>query len=92
MTLEKPRFLERCPGFDSGQMEPNRTIRIVRKGQMDFLTDKQVLDYYEHRKKFLTWLIIVPPEPHGPCHRPDRLFCLPVTRRFASGGTGTMGP
>ena len=63
MTLEKPRFLERCPGFDSDQMEPNRTIRIVRKGQMEFLTDKQILDYYEHRKNYLTWLAKIGKNP-----------------------------
>lgn len=57
MTLEKPNTLERCPGFSTDMMEPNRTIKIVRKEQKDFLSDKAVVDYYEYRKKFLTYLI-----------------------------------
>jgi integrase len=63
MTLEKPRYLERCPGFDSDMMEPNRTITIVQKRQEEFLTDKQVVDYYEHRKKFLAYLLRMGKDP-----------------------------
>jgi integrase len=44
-------------------MEPNRNIKIIRKGQMEFLTDKQQLDYYEHRKKFLTWMYRIGKNP-----------------------------
>ena len=64
MTLEKPRYLERCPGFDSEMMEPNRNIAIVQKRQEEFLTDKQVIDYYEFRKKFLTHLLQMGKNPN----------------------------
>jgi len=57
MSLEKPNTLKRCDGFDSDMMEPNRTITIVRKGQREFLTKKAVVDYYEYRKPFLTYLL-----------------------------------
>jgi len=57
MTLERPNRLTRCPGFDSGQMEPNRNIRIVQKRHQEFLSDKQILDYYEFRKPFLSYLM-----------------------------------
>ncbi|MDL0138788.1 site-specific integrase [Halobacterium salinarum] len=63
MTLEKPNRLLRCPGFDSTQMEPNRAITIVRRDQRDFLSDKAVIDYYDHRKKLLTWLLRLGKQP-----------------------------
>ncbi|WP_248514982.1 tyrosine-type recombinase/integrase [Salinarchaeum laminariae] len=63
MTLDSPRFLARCPGFDPGPMDPNRNIIIVRKNQLEFLTDKQQLDYYEHRKKCLGWLLRMGKDP-----------------------------
>jgi len=63
MNLEKPNTLERCPGFDSDMMEPNRTITIVRKNQRDFLSDKAVVDYYEYRKPYLTYLLRMGKDP-----------------------------
>ena len=63
MNLEKPNTLERCPGFDSDMMEPNRTITIVQKNQRDFLTDKAAVDYYEYRKPFLTYLLRMGKDP-----------------------------
>jgi len=50
-------MLERCPGFDTDMLEPNRNSNIVQKRQEEFLTDKQLVDYYEYRKKFLTYLL-----------------------------------
>jgi hypothetical protein len=44
MSLEKPRTLERCPGFDTDMLEPNRNINIVQKRQEAFLSDKQLVD------------------------------------------------
>ena len=58
MSLEKPRFLERCPGFQSPKMESTRNIRIIRVGQQEFLTKKQIVDYYEFRKQLHTVLFI----------------------------------
>lgn len=63
MNLEKPNTLERCPGFDSDMIEPNRTITIVRKNQRDFLSDKGAVDYYEYRKPFLTYLLRMGKDP-----------------------------
>lgn len=57
MTLERPNQLKRCPGFDSDMMEPNRTITLVPKRHREFLSDKAVIDYYEFRKPFLTYLL-----------------------------------
>jgi len=44
-------------------MEPNRSITIVRKGQQEFLSDKAVVDYYEYRKSFLTYLLRIGKNP-----------------------------
>lgn len=63
MTLEKPRTLERCPGFESDMLEPNRNISIVQKRQEEFLTEKQLLDYYQYRKEFLTYLLRIGKDP-----------------------------
>jgi len=41
MNLEKPNTLERCPGFGSDMMEPNRPITIADKNQRDFWTGVQ---------------------------------------------------
>ncbi|RDI72960.1 site-specific integrase [Halopelagius longus] len=38
-------------------MEPSRNIVIVPESNADLLTEKEEIDYYEHRKAFLTFLL-----------------------------------
>lgn len=63
MTLSKPQRLERCPGIDIEKLEPNRTIKIYRREQEEYLSEKQLIDYYDLRKKFLTYLLRVGKKP-----------------------------
>jgi len=63
MTLERPKTLKRCDGFDSDLLEPNRTITIVRNDQAEFLSEKAVVDYYEYRKPFLAYLLRMGKKP-----------------------------
>jgi len=57
MTLDRPETLERCDVLDDDAMEPNREVVIVPKSHREYLSDKQILDYYEYRKKFLIYLL-----------------------------------
>lgn len=44
-------------------LEPNRNIVIVQKRQQKFLTDKEIVDYYEYRTQFLTYLLRMGKDP-----------------------------
>jgi hypothetical protein len=52
MSLEKPRKLERCPGFDPDMLEPNRNTNIVQKRQEESLTDTQLIDIISTGRNF----------------------------------------
>ena len=57
MSDERPDALERCPVMDGTEMELSRNIVIVPKANADLLTEKEEVDYYEHWKTFLTFLL-----------------------------------
>lgn len=49
---------ERCPVSRANEkMEPNRVITIVPQKNENYLTEKEVVDYREYRKTFLTYLL-----------------------------------
>jgi integrase len=43
--------------MDGTEMEPNRNITIVPESNADLLSEKERIDYYEHRKALLTYLL-----------------------------------
>lgn len=43
--------------MDGDEMEPSRNIIIVPDANAELLSEKEKVDYYEHRKTFLTWLL-----------------------------------
>ena len=57
MSDERLHTLERCPVMGGIEMEPSRNIVIVPKANADLLTEQEEIDYHEHRKAFLTFLL-----------------------------------
>lgn len=54
---------QRCPVITTDASDPNRKIVIVPEENADALTEKERVDYYDHRKRFLLWLLNVGKEP-----------------------------
>ncbi|WP_435129781.1 tyrosine-type recombinase/integrase [Halobaculum sp. D14] len=57
MSLNGPNRLSRCTIFRDHEWDNGRHIIIVPQSHQQYLTEKQAVDYYEHRKAFLTWLL-----------------------------------
>lgn len=57
MPQERPNWLSRCTVFRDHEWENGRHILIVPKKNEKYLDEKQWVDYYEHRKAFLIWLL-----------------------------------
>lgn len=63
MPEDLPRTLARCNVISHDEMEPNRSILIVVKSNEERLSEKQLLDYHEYRKRFLSWLLNIGKDP-----------------------------
>ena len=54
MTGKLPRG---CDNSTDADINPGRTIKVVPKQNQQMLTEKQVVDYYSYRERFLKWLL-----------------------------------
>jgi len=65
MSADLPKTLARCGVISEDEMEPNRSILIVPESNEEKLMDKQLLDYHEYRKRFLSWLFDIGKDPES---------------------------
>ena len=63
MEYELPLTLSRCTESGSADFDLNRGIVVIPKSHDDVLTEKQAVNYREHRTKFLSWLLNVGKDP-----------------------------
>lgn len=58
MMDDLPNSLKRCDVLiPTDAMEPSREVVIVPKWHREFLSKKEMVDYYEYRKPFLKYLV-----------------------------------
>ena len=63
MEYELPLTLSRCTETDGSVSDLNRGIMVIPETHESVLTDKQLINYKEHRTKFLSWLLNVGKDP-----------------------------
>lgn len=56
MEYELPLILSRCPEIEGDEIGLDRGIVVIPKSHESWLNDKQLINYKEHRVRFLSWL------------------------------------
>lgn len=57
MKANLPITLERCDVVSNVELDPGRSIVVVRETHEEVLNKKHLVDYKQHRAQFLSWLL-----------------------------------
>ena len=63
MEYDLPLTLSRCTESVGDEIDLNRSIVVIPETHEGVLTDKQLINYKQHRLKFLSWLLNIGKTP-----------------------------